>query len=488
MEQIYTPELTEPSSGNVFARKFSSITGNRWDPLFYQRDLFDFVRGRNNLVSLGSMLISIKTGFGAGKRDQGDKSDGIIQIRPTNMSPDYKLIFDRNVYIAPEHATTNSQDILENGEVLFNNTNSQSLVGKTVLFKREGIYFASNHITRLKADPSQLRSDFLGCLLSLYQEKGVFYRLCTNWNNQSGVGPQVLRRLLVPDLALVHQEKIADKWNESLNRLERAKSEAKALLASIDDLLLAELGVPNPPEPPNTLESRMFQRNFSEVSGKRIDPASNWKRLDFSASKFPVRPLREVVKINPVTVFPNIAPDTQISFVPMESVSDVFGEITHLQTRAIGDSRSYTTFQEGDVIWAKITPCMENGKSAVAQNLEGGYGFGSTEFHVFRANSKVIHPDFLHHLLRLNTVRKSARLNFTGSSGHQRVDEDFFTRMEIPLPPTGTQRTMADRAESAKLEAKTLFAQAQADLEHAKCEIEAMILGEPTSVPSTHTQ
>lgn len=166
-----------------------------------------------------------------------------------------------------------------------------------------------------------------------------------------------------------------------------------------------------------------------------------------------------------------------VSFIPMDAVSDIFGEIAEQQNRPLDESGSYTVFQEGDIIWAKITPCMENGKAAIAHDLESGYGYGSTEFHVFRCISGEISPAYLHLLLRLKVLRQHARLNFTGSSGHQRVDQDFFNKMEIPLPPLPTQQRIAAKVATAQNQAKKLFASARADLEKAKREIEAMILG-----------
>ena len=114
--------------------------------------------------------------------------------------------------------------------------------------------------------------------------------------------------------------------------------------------------------------------------------------------------------------------ETELSFVPMEAVDEYSGEIASQQTRNAGSSNGYTKFQEGDVLWAKITPCMQNGKAAIAINLTNGLGFGSTEFHVFRVNSKVANTRYIHTLLRLERLRAEAKKFFSGSAGHQRVD------------------------------------------------------------------
>ena len=77
--------------------------------------------------------------------------------------------------------------------------------------------------------------------------------------------------------------------------------------------------------------------------------------------------------------------NANVTFVPMTAVDDKYGIITDCEERTFGELRpkSYTPFAEGDVLFAKITPCMENGKAAIARGLTNGVGFGSTEFHVF---------------------------------------------------------------------------------------------------------
>ena len=77
---------------------------------------------------------------------------------------------------------------------------------------------------------------------------------------------------------------------------------------------------------------------------------------------------------------------------------------------------------------------MENGKCAIATGLTNGIGFGSTEFHVFRCSESILNV-YLYHLLNTDVVRFYAQKNMTGSSGHRRGPELFYSSMEIPLPP-----------------------------------------------------
>lgn len=127
--------------------------------------------------------------------------------------------------------------------------------------------------------------------------------------------------------------------------------------------------------------------------------------------------------------------DDLVSFVPMSAVDENFGEITKPEIRAYNEvSKGFTPFKNGDVLFAKITPSMENGKAAIARNLENGIGFGSTEFHVFRP-CKLLMADYLFFFIRQQIFRKWAKYSFVGSAGQQRVPIDFFNRVPFPLPP-----------------------------------------------------
>lgn len=144
--------------------------------------------------------------------------------------------------------------------------------------------------------------------------------------------------------------------------------------------------------------------------------------------------LSEIAEINPRKDFGILKTSDEVSFVPMDSVDDVTGTITKRQARKLGTvSKGYTFFKEGDVIFAKITPCMENGKCAVTRELINGVGFGSTEFYIVRANADIL-PEYLWHFLRQESVRGEAKTHFTGAAGHKRVPKDFMENLEIPVP------------------------------------------------------
>lgn len=143
--------------------------------------------------------------------------------------------------------------------------------------------------------------------------------------------------------------------------------------------------------------------------------------------------------------------DLLVSFIDMASVSSE-GFIERKVDRPYGEvcNGGYTYFAEGDFIIAKITPCMENGKCAIAEGLTNGIGFGSSEFHTFRCHASEILTKFLFLLLNQTTVRKAAEDAMTGASGHRRVPAAFYEEMLIPVPPIPVQQQVID--ECAKID------------------------------------
>lgn len=144
--------------------------------------------------------------------------------------------------------------------------------------------------------------------------------------------------------------------------------------------------------------------------------------------------LTELASVNPAKNKDLPHNGMQVTFVPMECVDDINGTLVNPKVRDISEvSKGYTFFKNNDVIFAKITPCMENGKCAVVNNLENGIGFGSTEFHVVRAGEGIL-PEYLWLFLRQENLRKQAKQSFTGASGHKRVPKEFLENIQVLVP------------------------------------------------------
>lgn len=160
--------------------------------------------------------------------------------------------------------------------------------------------------------------------------------------------------------------------------------------------------------------------------------------------------------------------DVPTSFVPMASVSAEFGKIADLLVKPFSEvKKGYTYFAEGDVLFSKISPCMQNGKHAIASNLIDGIGFGTTEFHVVRPSSEIL-AEWVHKFLRQPKILNSATELFTGSVGQQRVPESFIGDLEIPLPPLPEQKRIVAILNEQMAAVEKARAAAEAQLQAAK--------------------
>jgi type I restriction enzyme S subunit len=177
-----------------------------------------------------------------------------------------------------------------------------------------------------------------------------------------------------------------------------------------------------------------------QAEARRLDEAfidaAIWSVIERGLrSGWKTRRLGQVAEINPPG--DRLEPDELVSFVPMAAVSKLTGAIERPELRTAGAiGTGYKQFKVDDVIFARITPCMQNGKTAIFEG-DTTYGYGSTEFHVVRSGPTV-NPKWIHSYLRTREFRAAAARHFTGTAGQQRVPADFLRTVDIPIPPNQT--------------------------------------------------
>lgn len=158
---------------------------------------------------------------------------------------------------------------------------------------------------------------------------------------------------------------------------------------------------------------------------------------------WPIERLRFSILSNPVrSEVADWEDDTLVSFVPMDAVGEQ-GGIDATQEKPIGDVYTgYTYFAEQDILIAKITPCFENGKGAIAEGLKNGVGFGTTEFHVLRP-LQGISVQWLFYLTMSDAFRKIGGSQMLGAGGQKRVQEDFIKNFRTGIPSLAEQQQIA---------------------------------------------
>lgn len=171
------------------------------------------------------------------------------------------------------------------------------------------------------------------------------------------------------------------------------------------------------------LQGALLREVFPYKEGDELPKGWKWEKLDNIAKVGKSRKKKTAAN-----------PKEPTSFVPMDSVDDLTGKIAKTLFRPFDElGQSYTYFENGDIIFAKITPCMQNGKCAIVSEMKDGFGYGSSEYIVLTP-VKPIYTKWVHYFMRTVEFRKNCEDHFTGSAGQQRVPNDYIQKYLIPVP------------------------------------------------------
>ena len=227
-----------------------------------------------------------------------------------------------------------------------------------------------------------------------------------------------LQEFPIPVPPVTQQQRIVDRIESLFAKLDEAKQKAQDALDSFE-----------------TRKAAILHKAFTG------ELTARWrKEHGVGMESWNETILKDVCKVNPKKIDINGLPDDlEVSFFPMASLSEIYGEITEPQTRLLKDVKNgFTNFSEGDVVFAKITPCMENGKSAIIGKLVNGLGYGTTEFYVLRCNEN-LYNRYLYHMVRDTSFRNKAKAVMSGAVGQQRVPKSFMENYPLDLPSVPEQ-------------------------------------------------
>ena len=439
----------------------SSELFDRFDPKYvaFKRRTANF---RYPAVKMGSLL-SEPPEYGAGEAGIERESDATPRyIRITDIDENGELLPG----LGMTAANVEPQYLLRDGDLLF--ARSGNTVGKSYLHESGQVpypCFYAGYMIRFRFSEKVLPKYVFAFTQTPYYHEWV--SAIQRSAGQPNINAQEYRSLEIPLPPLPEQQRIVAELDVAYAAKRAADEKATKLLASIDDMVLNELGIAKLPKPDTSLASRIFTVPAKEVANATLAPDHYFDSIDFSRAKYLCERFVERIDIDPPCGLEQIT-----KLVPMESVSAEWCAIESIEDISPDATQGYSTFRGGDVIWARITPCMENGKSAVVEAEPSECFCGSTEFLVFRPKDDKVNPYYLQSLLHLKRFREVAAHHFTGTSGHQRVTADFFKTISIPIPPRSVQDRIASTASSIRAEARKLKADATVALDVARRRIE----------------
>ena len=335
------------------------------------------------------------------KSNVPDYWDGdIVWITPAELTEDSYIIDDSVRHITQKAVQETSLKPFPVGTVILS---SRAPIGKTAIAGRE--MYCNQGFKNLI------------CSSQIYNKYLYFFLSCkTEYLNSLGRGATfkeiskgIVEKIEIPLPDMVAQKQIADEF-EQIRGLERAYHKQ---ISTFDQLV---------------------KSRFVEMFGLPGTDVHGWGMSS----------LGEICEINPKkSQDARLTNGLLVSFVPMPSVSES-GDIDATQVKPYDEVKTgFTYFAENDVLFAKITPCMENGKGAVATGLYNGIGFGSTEFHVLRPAKETATPRWIYTLTVFPQFRIDAASNMTGSAGQRRVPASFLENYRVSVPPLELQNRFA---------------------------------------------
>ena len=201
------------------------------------------------------------------------------------------------------------------------------------------------------------------------------------------------------------------------------------------------------PLPPIDVQERIITEldGYQQVvNGARLVLSNYRPKLSCSTATY--KTLDEIATFRPskdeIKALPG---DTDVSFVPMASLNTFDASFEAVETRKLTDvSSGFTYFRNNDILFAKITPCFENGKAGIAHNLKNGIGFGSTEYIVIRADESVVYPEWIFYYINTREFIDGGKPFMTGTAGQQRIDINYVKQYQIPVPSLEEQKMLLD--------------------------------------------
>lgn len=433
---------------------------DRFDPKYvaFKRRAASF---RYPAVTMGSLL-SEPPEYGAGEAGVERENDATPRyIRITDIDENGELLPG----LGMTAAKIEPQYLLRDGDLLF--ARSGNTVGKCYLHDSERVdysCFYAGYMIRFRFDEKVLPKYVFAFAQTPYYREWV--SAIQRSAGQPNINAQEYRSLELPLPPLPEQRKIVAELDAAYAAKRAADEKAAKLLASIDDMVLNELGISNLPKPDTSLSSRIFTVPAREVLNGRLDPIA-YQSMRRQFYKNVREGIYETLRLGEVVDVDRRQTDSLdgLTYVGLENINGSDG--TYSPT---GEKESISTavlFRKGEILFPKLRPYLNK------VWLSDFDGAASTEFFPLIPNGAT--PEYLVAYLRLTQVAKVMTLLMTGNT-LPRVQLEDVLSLPVPIPPRSVQDRIASKASSICVEARKLKADATAALDAAKRGIEVRVL------------
>lgn len=361
--------------------------------------------------------------FGYVFRENKIKNSGLIETNVLSLS--YGRIKEKNIEdnkgLLPESFET--YQIIQPNDIIFRFTDLQndkrSL--RSAISKFHGIITSAYIGVRTTAN-----AEFYNYLFRAYDQQKVFYSMGDGMRQTLKIDE--LNRMPIVFPSEVEQQQIVSFLDSETSRIDNLIAKQEKLIETLE-------------EHRDTLTAHTIEKGINPDI-KMINSGVEW--LGEVPENWKIGRLKNFAKVNPTIKKFSLDADELVGFIPMSNVDDKKGVIASIDYRKFGEvSTGYTAFNTADVVFAKITPCMENGNCAIIPELKHGFGYGTTEFIVFRP-TKAIKTEFLYFLLRSKKLRDICTAFMTGTAGQQRISSDFLANYPLALPDLKEQQEIID--------------------------------------------
>ena len=369
-------------------------------------------------------------------------AEGVPSIGAEHLNADGGFNYDRIKYVPQKFYEAMNKGKIKNNDVLL--VKDGATIGKVSLVSRQ---FPFKHAC-INEHVFILRSKNLDTISQSY----IFYYLRSPYSQdriqtsisgtaQGGLTKKFTSQIFIPFPSLEGQRRIVKKIESIFAEID---STMRYVIDGSNRISTIGHRIDN-------LKSSILNQIFDYECYKTYNKNSKYKMGQ--ATK-----LSTLATINPKKPpAGSISAVTEVTYVPMRCIGTETGKIESCITKQYHEvSKGYNYFQDKDILFAKITPCMENGKIALASNLTNGIGFATTEVYVVRLKNNNMLPKFCLWYLMQPKLRRNARLTMSGSVGQLRMPLEFLQNVMVPVPPLAEQRIIVGKIESifAKIDAE----------------------------------